>query len=127
MRQAYHKSARRTNANRSNDLKSSTRQRFVSLAFDYPPHDREVAIIAHESGVDAETAGDPATLGAKVRYLRQHGFEKGVSTRLLVYAGQLIGRGIPARRACEVAVCRAVTDDAEAHRAIAELAATLFP
>ena len=109
------------------DLKPSTRQRFVSLAFDYPPHDREAVIIAHESGVDAETAGDLATLGAKVRHLRQHGFEEGVSTRLLVYAGQLIVRGVPARRACEVAVCRAVTDDAEVHRAIAELVATLFP
>ena len=99
----------------------------MSLAFDYPPHDREAAIIAHESGVDTETAGDLATLGAKVRHLRQHGFEEGVSTRLLVYAGQLIMRGIPARRACEVAVCRAVTDDAEVHRTIAELASTLFP
>ena len=109
------------------DLKPSTRQRFVSLAFDYPPHDREAVIIAHESGADEETAGDLATLGAKVRHLRQHGFEEGVSTRLLVYAGQLIVRGIPARRACEVAVCRAVTDDAEVHRAIAEVVATLFP
>ena len=109
------------------DLKPSTRQRFVSLAFDYPPRDREAAIIAHESGVDEESADDLATLGAKVRHLRQHGFEEGVSTRLLVYAGQLMVRGIPARRACEVAVCRAVTDDAEVHRAIAEVAATLFP
>ena len=90
------------------DLKPSTRQRFVSLAFDYPPHDLEAAIIARESGVDAETAGDLATLGAKVRHLRQHGFEEGVSTRLLVYAGQLIrarhpgaarlrGGGLPGR------------------------------
>ena len=109
------------------DLKPSTRQRFVSLAFDYPPHDREAAIIAHESGVDEESADDLATLGAKVRHLRQHGFEEGVSTRLLVYAGQLIVRGIPPRRACEVAVCRAVTDHADVHRAIAEVVSTLFP
>ena len=38
MHQAYHKPVRGTNASRSNDLKPSTRQRFVSLAFDYPPH-----------------------------------------------------------------------------------------
>ena len=81
------------------DLKPSTRQRFVSLAFDYPPHDHETRIIAHESGVDPETAADLATLGAKVRHLRHHSFEEGVSTRLLVYAGQLIARGIEARRA----------------------------
>ncbi|HEY7711040.1 MAG TPA: AAA family ATPase, partial [Candidatus Entotheonella sp.] len=66
------------------DLKPSTRQRFVSLEFDYPPPDQEASIIAHESGVDAETAADLAALGAKVRHLRQHGFEEGVSTRLLV-------------------------------------------
>ena len=38
------------------DLKPSTRQRFVALAFDYPDEERESAIIAHESGVDATRA-----------------------------------------------------------------------
>jgi nitric oxide reductase NorQ protein len=109
------------------DLKPSTRQRFVSLAFDYPPHDHEARIIAHESGVETEVAMDLATLGAKVRHLRHHGLEEGVSTRLLVYAGQLIARGIEPRRACDVAICRAITDDVDVHRAIAELASTIFP
>ncbi len=67
------------------DLKPSTRQRFVSLAFDYPPHDHETRIIAHESGVELDVAADLATLGTKVRHLRHHSFEEGVSTRLLVY------------------------------------------
>jgi nitric oxide reductase NorQ protein len=109
------------------DLKPSTRQRFVSLAFDYPPEDQEASIIAHESGVDAETAADLAALGAKVRHLRQHGFEEGVSTRLLVYAGQLIARDISVHRACDVAISRAITDDAEVQRAVAEIVATIFP
>ncbi|MFT7469642.1 MAG: hypothetical protein ACI8PP_002900, partial [Candidatus Pseudothioglobus sp.] len=30
-------------------------------------------------------------------------------------------------RACEVAVCRAVSDDADVQRAIAELVTTIFP
>ena len=109
------------------DLKPSTRQRFVSLEFDYPPPDQEASIIAHESGVDAETAADLAALGAKVRHLRQHGFEEGVSTRLLVYAGQLIARDISIHRACDVAISRAITDDAEVQRAVAEIVATIFP
>jgi nitric oxide reductase NorQ protein len=108
------------------DLKPSTRQRFVSLEFDYPPHDHETHIIAHESGVDPDIAADLATLGAKVRHLRHHSFEEGVSTRLLVYAGQLIARGIEARRACDVAICRAITDDADVQRAVAELVTTIF-
>jgi nitric oxide reductase NorQ protein len=109
------------------DLKPSTRQRFVSLEFDYPSQEREAQIIAHESGVAMDVAVDLAALGAKVRHLRQHGFEEGVSTRLLVYAGQLIARGIGVRRACDVAICRAITDDAEVQRAVAELVSTIFP
>jgi nitric oxide reductase NorQ protein len=109
------------------DLKPSTRQRFVALEFDYPLQELEAQIIAHESGVELDLAVDLATLGAKVRHLRQHGFEEGVSTRLLVYAGQLMARGIDARRACDVAICRAITDDADVQRAVAELVSTLFP
>ncbi|MEE9149240.1 MAG: CbbQ/NirQ/NorQ/GpvN family protein [Candidatus Tectomicrobia bacterium] len=109
------------------DLKPSTRQRFVSLEFDYPPPEQEARIIAHESGVDAEIAADLAALGAKVRHLRHHGFEEGVSTRLLVYAAQLMARGLSVQRACDVAICRAITDDAEVQRAVAELVSTIFP
>jgi nitric oxide reductase NorQ protein len=109
------------------DLKPSTRQRFVSLEFAYPPPDYETRIIAHESGVDASMAADLAALGTKVRHLRHHGFEEGVSTRLLVYAGQLIARGIRVQRACDVAICRAITDDAEVQRAVAEIVSTIFP
>jgi nitric oxide reductase NorQ protein len=42
-------------------------------------------------------------------------------------AGQLIARGIEARRACDVAICRAITDDADMQRAVAELVTTIFP
>ena len=108
------------------DLKPSTRQRFVSLEFDYPPHECETRIIAHESGISLDLAADLATLGAKVRHLRHHGFEEGVSTRLLVYAGQLMARGIEVHRACDVAICRAITDDSEVQRAVAELVSTIF-
>lgn len=109
------------------DLKPSTRQRFVALEFTYPPPDREAQIIAHESRISMDMAMDLATLGAKVRHLRQHGFEEGVSTRLLVYAGQLIARGVSVPRACDVAICRAITDDRDVQRAVAELVTTIFP
>jgi nitric oxide reductase NorQ protein len=36
------------------DLKHSTRQRFVSIEFDYPPREHEAAIITHEAGVSPE-------------------------------------------------------------------------
>lgn len=109
------------------DLKPSTRQRFVSLEFDYPGVDVEAAIIAHESGVDAGLAERLAQIGEKVRNLREHGFEEGVSTRLLVYAGQLCAAGIEPRRACEAAISRAVTDDVEVQQAVAGIVDVLLP
>lgn len=108
------------------DLKHSTRQRFVTIDFDYAPRDKEAQVIAHESGVDLETAFALATLGEKVRHLKASGLEEGVSTRLLVYAGQLMQRGIPPRRACEAAVSKSLTDDQESQRAIGELAEAIF-
>ena len=109
------------------DLKPSTRQRFVSLEFDYPAVDVEATIIAHESGIDADLAQQLALIGEKVRNLREHGFEEGVSTRLLVYAAQLAAAGIAPRRACDVAIARAVTDDAEVQQAIASIVDVLLP
>lgn len=108
------------------DLKPSTRQRFIAIDFDYPGEEQEANIIAHESGVDASYALDLARLGARVRNLKHHGFDEGVSTRLLVYAGQMMANGVSPRRACDVAVCKAVTDDEDIQRAILELVNTIF-
>lgn len=109
------------------DLKHSTRQRFVAIEFDYPPRELETEIIAHESGVDQGMALELARIGEKVRHLRDHGLEEGVSTRLLIYAGQLVTQGISPRRACELAITKAITDDLEAQRAVDEIIATILP
>ncbi|MBI15786.1 MAG: AAA family ATPase [Chloroflexi bacterium] len=108
------------------DLKHSTRQRFISIEFDYPSRDKEAEIIQHEAGVDDDVADQLATLGEKVRNLKEHGLEEGASTRLLIYAGKLISQGIPARRACQVSVNWAVTDDVAVQNSITELINTIF-
>ena len=108
------------------DLKHSTRQRFISIEFDYPPRDTEAEIIAHESGADEETALQLAKLGEKIRNLKEHGLAEGASTRLLIYAGQMIAQGISPRRACQVAVNWAVTDDFNIQRSIEELTTSIF-
>ncbi len=108
------------------DLKHSTRQRFISLEFTHPRKELEAKIIAHESGVSEETAQDLAKLGEKVRNLREHGLSEGVSTRLLVYTGKLIQKGIAPRRACQVGVVWALTDDADVQRSIEEVASSIF-
>jgi nitric oxide reductase NorQ protein len=108
------------------DLKHSTRQRFIAIDFNYPPREQEAEIIAHESGVDPAMAVELAKLGEKVRNLREHGLGEGVSTRLLIYAGKLISRGISPRRACQVAVVWGLTDDAEVQRSIEEVVSSIF-
>ncbi|MEX1253114.1 MAG: CbbQ/NirQ/NorQ/GpvN family protein [Dehalococcoidia bacterium] len=108
------------------DLKHSTRQRFISIEFGHPPRDVEARIIEHESGVDAATADDLAKLGEKVRNLKEHGLAEGVSTRLLIYAGRLVSEGIEARRACQVAVVWALTDDVDVQRSIEEVVSAIF-
>ena len=108
------------------DLKQSTRQRFLSLEFDYPPVDAETTIVAREGGIAEDTARDLVRIGEKVRNLKGHGLEEGVSTRLLVYAGQLIHGGVDPLAACEATICRPITDDLEMQRSILELVNTQF-
>jgi nitric oxide reductase NorQ protein len=108
------------------DLKQSTRQRFVSIEFDYPPPEMEVEIVIREGGVDESVARDLVLIGQKVRNLRGHGLEEGVSTRLLIYAAQMIARGIPAIAAADVAICSPITDDRELQRSIREIVTTVI-
>ena len=108
------------------DLKHSTRQRFVSIEFDYPPLEIEAQIVQHEAGVDEKIASQLAKLGEKIRNLKEHGLGEGASTRLLIYAGKLIASGIPARRACQVSVNWAVTDDHSVQQSITEIIASIF-
>ena len=108
------------------DLKHSTRQRFIAIEFDYPPRDQEAVIIERESLVDAAIAMDLAKLAEKVRNLKEHGLGEGVSTRLLIYAGKLIHGGISPRRACQVSIVWALTDDREVQRSIEEVVASIF-
>ena len=108
------------------DLKHSTRQRFISVEFDYPPADIEAEIVQRESGCAPEQAAALSKLGEKVRNLRDHGLQEGASTRLLIYAGRLMTEGIPARRACQVAIVWTLTDEPELQRSVEEVVSSIF-
>jgi nitric oxide reductase NorQ protein len=108
------------------DLKQSTRQRFLSLEFDYPPAEAEAQIVAHEGGVNPATARDLVKIGEKVRNLKGHGLEEGVSTRLLVYAAQMIARGVEPVTACVISIASPITDDHELQRSIREIVTTVI-
>lgn len=103
------------------DLKQSTKQRFITLDFDYPSASVEEEIIVHESGVDSKTAADLRKIAEKIRGLKDRGLDEGVSTRLLIYAGVLIKQGVAPRRACEVAMIKPITDDVEIQKTLKEI------
>ena len=109
------------------DLKHSTRQRFLSIEFGYPPADLEQRIIEREGGVDSALAERLAQLGTEVRRLDQQNLLEGPSTRLLVHAGRLAAQGVAPRRACEVAVVQAMTDDAVLAAGVRQVVDAIFP
>ncbi|MEJ7623433.1 MAG: CbbQ/NirQ/NorQ/GpvN family protein [Pyrinomonadaceae bacterium] len=108
------------------DLKQSTRQRFVAMEFDYPEPEAETRIVAKEGGIDEALASDLVKIGQKVRNLRGHGLEEGVSTRLLIYAAQMVAQGISPVDAANVAICSPITDDRDLQRSIREIVTTII-
>ena len=108
------------------ELKQSTRQRFVAIEFNYPHAALEKKIVIAETGVEPAVADQLIRLAEMTRNLKGNGLDEGASTRLLVHAGKLIARGIPARAACTGAVAAALTDDPDMLRAVNELATSLF-
>ena len=108
------------------DLKQSTRQRFVAMEFDYPEPQAEAEIVAREGKIELSAAEDLVKIGQKVRNLRGHGLEEGVSTRLLIYAAQMIAKGISPINAAEVALVSPITDDRELQRSIREIVTTII-
>ena len=95
------------------DLKQSTKQRFSGMHFDYAPAELEKDIVARETGIDADIAAKLVQIGHAARNLKGHGLDEGISTRLLVYAANLIDEGIAAREACRMALVDPITDDAD--------------
>jgi len=108
------------------EMKQSTRQRFVSLDFGYPPEEIEQKVVASESGVSPDISRRLVKIGQKVRNLTDRGLEEGVSTRLLVHAARLIEMGSTPTEATEAAFARTLTDDPDLQRSIREVVADFF-
>jgi len=108
------------------DLKQSTKQRFGAMSFDYPPSDMEVEIVAHETGVDKETSEKLVQVAQRSRNLKGHGLDEGMSTRLLIYAGQLIAKGIDPADACHMALVEPLTDDIDMRDTLGAAVGTFF-
>lgn len=103
------------------ELKPSTRQRFVSMQFGYPPKEVEIEVLQGETGLDAKQAQRLVAWAAKVRGQDALALAETVSTRLLVMAARLMVAGLPPRVACQAALVQPLTDDAPTARALQDL------
>ena len=102
-------------------LKPSTRQRFLSASFDFPPPDQEVQIVAQESGLDVARCKNLVRLAGKFRALKGQDLEEGVSTRLVIYTATLIHGGMPMERAIQAAMIEPLSDDADVQLGLTDI------
>ena len=107
-------------------MKPSTRQRFVSLRFDFPAPDLERQVVIAETGIDALMATRLVNLAGSLRALKEHDLEEAASTRLLVYAAALIKSGFDPVAACRAALVETLTDDEETAQALMEVVHASF-
>ncbi len=108
------------------DLKQSTKQRFGGIDFHYPEAETEVEIVRHEGGVENEIAEKLVQVAHRSRNLKGHGLDEGMSTRLLIYAAQLISKGIDPEQACKMALVTPLTDDPDMRDTLVAAVNTFF-
>jgi len=92
-------------------MKPSTKQRFISLEFNYPKPDIEKEIIIKESGVDESVALKLVSIASEIRNLTDSDIQEAVSTRLLVYAAKLIVKGFDSYDACIHTIVQSLSDE----------------
>jgi nitric oxide reductase NorQ protein len=109
------------------NIKESTRQRFVAIELDFPPVETETEVVAHEAGVDSETARALVKLGNAIRNLDGSPLREVASTRLLILAGGLIAEGLSLRSAVQSAIVQILSDDPDVVRALGELVDAVLP
>lgn len=107
-------------------MKPSTRQRFVSLRFDFPEAAQEVQILVRETGCSADAARRLVNIAQAVRSLKDQDLEEVVSTRLLVYAASLMQSGMAPLPACRATIVESLTDDPEVADALMEVISATF-
>lgn len=107
-------------------LKPSTRQRFVSIEFDFLPRDKEIATVSLESGLAEGRVAPLIDLARRLRMLKGQDLEEGVSTRLLIYCATLIDAGMPIADAVRAAIIEPLTDDPDVKAALMEVAKATF-
>lgn len=98
---------------KTKDLKPSTKQRFITINFEYPGKNIEKEILKLETNIDEENAEQLTNYAKKLRNLKDLDLIETVSTRLLVNTAKLIKSGIEKNTAYNVGIIETLTDDAD--------------
>ncbi len=107
-------------------LKPSTRQRFLSISFDFPDPESEIAVVSSESGLEAGRVAPLVRLAGHIRALSGMDLEEGVSTRLLIYTAKLVASGMGIDQAITVAIIEPLTDEPDVKIALRDLVSTIY-
>ncbi len=108
------------------NLKPSTRQRFVSIEFNYPEESVERDIVIAESSLDAKRAKKLVHLARQIRKMSELQLLETASTRLIVNAAQLMREGLTERAACEHGLISPLSDDIDDLNSLREFSALVF-
>ncbi len=107
-------------------MKPSTRQRFVSMRFDFPRPEQEEAVLIGETACPPDLAKRLVAIAGALRSLKDRDLEESASTRLLVYAALLIKDGMDPVAACRYGIVESLTDDPEVAEGLMEVVAATF-
>lgn len=107
-------------------LKPSTRQRFVTINFEYPTPEIEIEVICNITNVQKNYANKLVKFASHVRGENELELQESVSTRLLIHAAKVYKMGFSERRACEIAIATCLSDDAQSTKALVDLIAIYF-
>jgi nitric oxide reductase NorQ protein len=110
------------------DLKPSFRQRFVTVALDYLPAEREVDVLVAETGITSDAAARLVRCASSIRNADAAFHLEPPSTRTLVTAAHLVAAGMSEAEAAEACVLGPLSTDGAVTDALREIAAaTLLP
>ncbi|MCU7835942.1 MAG: CbbQ/NirQ/NorQ/GpvN family protein [gamma proteobacterium symbiont of Taylorina sp.] len=107
-------------------LKPSTRQRFISMSFNYLKPEQEQQVVEKETGIDALMAKKLVAMANALRQLKDHDLEEGASTRLLVYTARLIQSGFDPVEACLAGLIEPLSDEEDVVSALMEVVFASF-
>ena len=105
------------------ELKPSFRQRFVTVAIDYLPADREAEVLVNEADISLPVAERLVKCANSIRNADDVFHFEPPSTRVLVTAAKMIASGASELEATEVCVLAPLSSDGAIASGLAELAA----